>query len=301
MAKGTGWAMAAVLGSLKVAHLQGRVVVCPICGGPMTVGFMTEQFKCRSEANEDMPEWLEKALKEQGYSPWAFYSQDGAIRVLATAENGVELVPIRDRGMFGGWQWDGVPEGEISFPQWFPIEERDAYVAGRFAEWEKKLEELLSHPDVNIPDEELEEKHPAQLIQKAERQIEAAKAVRRKRAEREAQRQADQAALDKALAEQGFFEGRIGLAEIPEGAFVLRRWSMGSRSNPCLLIVGPHLTVDQLKALVAAAGDYSEVKMQGRFPILVTPNPARWIGRNGRVAKALARALGIKFLKVVEK
>jgi hypothetical protein len=41
--------------------------------------------------------------------------------------------------------------------------------------------------------------------------------------------------------------------------------------------------------------------MEGRFPVLYTPNPARWIGRKGCVAKALATALGIKFLKVVEK
>lgn len=301
MAKGTGYHMAAVLGSMKVAHLRGQFVLCPVCGGPMTVGVMTAQFKCQSEREEDMPEWLSEALRSQGFSPWAFYSQDGAIRILATAENGAELGPMRDRGNFGGWQWSEKPEGEITFPDWFPTEARNAYVTERFAAWEGKLKELLSHMDVKISDEEIESKHPAQLIDKAERQIETARAAREKQAKREAQRQEDQAALDKALTEDGFFRGRKGKAKTPEGAAVIWATSHGDRQNPIQMIVAPRLTVGQFKALVAAAGDYSEVRMQGKFPVIHTPNPARWIGRKGCIAKTLARALGIKFLKVVEK
>lgn len=301
MAKGTGWAMAEVMGSLKVAHLQGQYRVCPICGAPMAPGFMTEQFKCNTEWAADMPEWLKTALREQGYKPWAFYPQNGAISVLATAENGVELCPMRDRGNFGGWQWNGIPEGEITFLDWFPIEARDEYIAQRWAAWEEELITLLEHPDVSISDDELENEHPATLIGQAKRQIEVAEKTRQKKAEREVQRQADQADLDKALADDGFFRGRKGKAEIPEGATVIWRTSHGDRQNPIQTIVGPHLTVDQLQALVAAAGDYSEVRMHGQFPVVHTPDPARWIGRKGCIAKALAKALGIKFLKVVEK
>lgn len=298
MAKGTGWAMAAVLGGLKVAHLRGEVVICPICGGPMTVGIMTEQFKCRSsDRNEDMPDWLAEALRAQGYSPWAYYPQNGAIQVLAIAENGAELGPMRDRGNFGGWQWSEKPEGEIAFPEWFPIETCAAYIQERWAAWEVKLAELQNHPDAGG----VEEDHPARMIQKLEANIARAEEIRQKQAKRESQRQADQAALDKALAEDGFFDGRIGKAVLPEGVIVIRRDSMGDRQNPYLLIAGPKLTVAQLRRLVEARGNYSEVVMEDRFPAIHTPDPKGWIGRQGCVAKHLARALGLKFLRVIEK
>lgn len=300
MAKGPGWAMAEYFGSLKVAHLVGQIVICPICGGPMTVGSMTEQFKCRGGKEGDMPSWLRDALKGQKYEPWQYYPQDGAITVLATAANGVALTAMRDRGLFGGWQWDGVPEGEVTFPDWFPTAERDQYVAARFAAWNEELVELLKKPDVQISEEELQKEHPYRLILRAEGQVESAAQARKAAAEREAERKADQERVTRALTQDGFFEGRLGRAALPEGVTIIRRDSMGDRSDPHLLMAASRMNLDQLRALVQALGDFSEVQIQGRTVCIVSSNPGRWIGRGGSTIKALGQALS-RYIRVVEK
>lgn len=315
MAKGTGWAMASVMGSMRVAHLRGQSNPCPICGAPMTVGSMTEQFKCKSDEAADMPEWLAEALKSQGFKPWAFYTQDGAIEVLATAENGAELSGMRAHGgRFGGWQWSKRPEGEITFPDWFPTDARDAYVAERFQQWEADLAKTLEEattlglklcpncghgPYSSTHKTPCEGTHPVTHLQKVRWNVDHEVKKREKEGAREAARLTDQAVLDKALVEQGFFRGRKGKAIRPDGSIVLS--SDGDRSNPQLFVVAPRITTEQFTALVAAFDDGSEVRMQGRFPVLYTPYPKFWIGRGGQTARALAQALRIKFLKVEKK
>ncbi len=303
MAKGVGWMMAEVMGSLKVAHLVGQVVICPVCGEPMTVGGFVESFKCQAESREaDMPSWLEKALKAQGFSPWAYYAQDGAISVLATAGNGAELQPLRGRGRFGGWQWSKKPDGAISFPDWFPIAERDQYVASRFEAWWKELSSMKDDPDLwwIALEEKLQQEHPVLLLRRAKAQVEQRAREKEALAKQEAERQADQAEVDKALATAGFFDGRLGKATLPEGVTIIRRESMGSRRDPYYLVAAPKLTLAQLRALVQARGDYSEVVEEGGTVSIVTPNPGQWIGRGGSTIKALGRALG-RYVKVVEK
>jgi hypothetical protein len=41
--------------------------------------------------------------------------------------------------------------------------------------------------------------------------------------------------------------------------------------------------------------------MEGRFPVIISPDPAFWIGKGGYRAKFLAAALGLRFLKIREK
>jgi hypothetical protein len=77
--------------------------------------------------------------------------------------------------------------------------------------------------------------------------------------------------------------------------------SMGIANNPIVLLAAPKMSTKQLEALVAAARDGSEVVSEGRFPVIKTPYPAKWIGKGGSIAKSLANALGLRFLKVVEK
>jgi len=304
MAKGVGWAMATVLGGLKVAHLAGQVIVCPICGGPMTVGTMTEQFKCCSERDADMPEWLQKAIRDQGYSPWDYYY---AVDIGIVAANGVRLTQMREAGQFGGWQWDGVPEGEVQFPDCFPIEKRDSYVEERFQGWRKEFGRLLEDPDCPSREELEAEEHIVFAIQRARRVIEAAAAKREADKERAAQERTDQECLDKALREDGFFDGRKGRAVIPNDALVLSYQSHGDRRDPLLLVVSSSLNFDQLANLVEARGDFSCLEIRGQTPTIVTPNPGFWIGRGGKTVKALGDALanGLGkshrvFIKVVE-
>lgn len=302
MAKGVGWAMAEVLGSISVAHLRGVVMVCPICGGPMLGGMMTEQFKCRSSSEDDMPEWLAQALRGQGFNPGAYYHYEGGVKVLATTADGVELGPMRDRGSFGGWQWWGVPEGEITFPDWFPTAARDDYVAARWENWQQQLEELQTHPDaVSIVLSEFAVSHPVLAIEELRSTIAARAKKRQEAAAAEVERQQEQKWFEESLLNKGFFSGRMGKAVLPEGCRVLQAKSHGWRDNPIVLVVGSRLTTEQLVALVEAKGDYSEVVMDGRFPIIVSPDPAFWIGRGGCIAKHLASALGLRFLKVQQK
>lgn len=305
MAKGPGFYLAALDGALRVAHLQGTWIPCPICGGPMAVGSMTRQMKCQSDRGEDMPDWLATALKAAGFDPWAYYSHDGAIRVLAMAENGVELSPMRDRGRFGGWQWEGVPEGEITWTITVDHESREAYIRERMEAWVAELESSLSHPDVAFSEAELEAGHPRDLVRRAKGQIEAAEAARQKVAEREAQRVRDQEKLDRALREDGFFYGRVGKAIIDESVCVIVwQTSSGDKKDPHRLIAATSpgsLTVSKLVALVKARGDMdSTVGTKGDRVAILTSSPGQWIGRNGSIINALSRGLGRR-IEVVDK
>lgn len=111
---------------------------------------------------------------------------------------------------------------------------------------------------------------------------------------------ADQAKVDSALATAGFYDGRLGLAALPEGVVVIRRDSMGDRSDPHLLVASPKLNLDQLRALVQARGDFSEVQIHDGKVCILSPNPGNWIGREGSTIKALSKALG-RFIKVEKK
>lgn len=305
MAIGIGGMMAEVMGGINVADLRGKWIPCPVCGGPMAVGSMTRQMKCQSDRGEDMPDWLATALKATGFDPWAYYSHDGAIRVLAMAENGVELSPMRDRGRFGGWQWEGVPEGEITWTITVDHESREAYIRERMEAWVAELESSLSHADVAISEAELEAGHPRDLVRRAKGQIEAAEAARQKVAEREAQRVRDQEKLDRALREDGFFYGRVGKAIIDESVCVIVwQTSSGDKKDPHRLIAATSpgsLTVSKLVALVKARGDMdSQVATKGDRVAILTSSPGQWIGRNGSIINALSRGLGRR-IEVVDK
>ena len=305
MAKGPGFYLAALDGALRVAHLQGTWIPCPVCGSPMRVGSMTEQMKCSADRDEDMPTWLSSALKAAGFDPWAFYSHDGAIRVLAMAENGVELSPMRDRGRFGGWQWEGVPEGGITFTIEIDETARRDYIQQRMEAWVRELDQLLSHPDVAISEAELEAGHPRDLVRRAKAQIEAAEAARQKAAEKEAQRIRDQEKLDNALREEGFFYGRVGKAIIDESVCVIVwQTSSGDKRDPHRLIASTapnSLTVKKLAAMVKARGDLdSTVVTKGERVAIMTSTPGAWIGKQGSIINALSRGLGRR-IEVVDK
>lgn len=297
MAIGIGGMMAEVMGGINVADLRGKWIPCPICGGPMAVGSMTRQMKCQSDRGEDMPDWLATALKAAGFDPWAFYQHDNAIDVLAEAANGAQLWPMRDRGRFGGWQWEGVPEGEITWTITVDHESREAYIRERMEAWVAELESLLSHPDVAFSETDLEAGHPRDLVRRAKGQIEAAEAARQKVAEREAQRVRYQEKLDRALREDGFFYGRVGRAEIDQSVCVIVwQTSSGDKNDPNRLIAATSpgsLTVSKLVALVKARGDMdSQVATKGDRVAILTSSPGQWMAETGRSSTPLAVGWG---------
>lgn len=310
MAKGEGWMMAEGFGFLNTAHLAGTWEICPVCGGYMSPDRMVGHYKCQHVREDDMPAWLRSALERAHFEPWAYYSHDRAIDVLATAPSSEEgqvvtLVAMRDRGNFGGWQWTGAPVGGISWNIAFEEADRLAYIKGRWEGWQAKLAELLQNSDVVITQAELESEHPSELVKKATNQIELAEKNRQKVADREAKRSADQLAFDKELKENGFFIGRMGSADFPEDSSLYRvisSMSAGSKNNPHMLIANTaqrSLTVEKLTALVNARGNYSRVEVRGRQIVIISPEPGQWIGRGGATVKALGIALG-QYVKVEE-
>lgn len=142
--------------------------------------------------------------------------------------------------------------------------------------------------------------HPGRVLRWASDSLQNLRGARRKSEEKGAERQKEQKALDDALSVHGFFRGRKGHAELPAESEVIFSDSAGSRSDPIQFIIASKLSFEQLKEAVKATGDGSSIKWIGRTVVLTTEYPSKWIGKGGRVAQTLGRAVGT-FIKVVEK
>jgi len=276
----------------------------PLTGGPMKFNSPLPGMAQYSDVIEkDMPEYLKEAIEKAGCNPWAFYEDRGAIGYLAQAENGARMVVTRDRGQFGGFKWKSPPIGQITLnPELGDLsKEMLAYRQERLAGWQKETAELPKNPDAGEAESSL---HPYLQLEKLKRNIEEDKRSKELKAEKDRRRLEEQKALNEQFEKQGYFRGRCGRAELPDGSVIVESAASGDRNDPVLIAISPKIAMDmenfgKLVGLVAygsqvtISGDNIKVRISSEELREPERYKKRLIGYQGQTVRALEGSLGL--------